>query len=173
MLPRSSLCMRVMSCPKLSNITNSMQYSSLWMCLQWVCWIILLNKCVPRANSKNMVLNRGRKYNPTDCCGSEFIMLSVRFCVCSSYYTYRTVICHLDTFLNQYVYSRSGKDSTADWVGVVGKMLPYRVSVCFMFIHLNSLTDCDVLSFELCSPPILHNVLSVKWITWKLLFFIF
>lgn len=50
MLQRSSLCVRVMSSLKISNITNSMQYSALWMCLEWVCWIILLNKCAPRAN---------------------------------------------------------------------------------------------------------------------------
>lgn len=68
----SSHCLRVMSSPEAFK-HNSMQYSTLWMCLQWVCWIILLNKCVLRENSNNMVHDRGREYYPADSHGSMFI----------------------------------------------------------------------------------------------------
>lgn len=122
---------RVMSSLKLSNITNGMQYSALWMCLQWVCWIILLNKFVLRENSKNMVLNRGRQYYPTDCCGSKFIttlhsLLDSVFAP-AIIHTEPWFVTFLswripESFLNQYVYSGSNKDSSADCVGVVDKL---------------------------------------------------
>lgn len=123
------LRLRVMSSPKLSNITNSMQYSALWMCLQWVCWIILLNKCVLRENSKNMVLNRGRQYKPTDCCGSRFIT-TFRSLLDSVFapaiiHTKLLFVTSLSWHIPESictVHSRSSKDSTVATVGVVGKL---------------------------------------------------
>lgn len=159
------LCSRVMSSPKLSNITNSMQYSALWMCLQLVCWIILLNKCVLRENSKNMVHNRGRQYNPTDCCGSRFIttLRSLLDSVFAPAIIHTKLLCV--TFFSWHipesiytVYSRLCKDSPVERGGVVGK--PYGVSVCLMFRQINSLHIVICLLSDHVLSPILHNVLS-------------
>lgn len=72
-LPPSLLCRRVTSSPKLLNIINSVYHSSLWKALQWVCWIILPDKCFLRENSTNVAVNTRRGFYPADFCGRKFV----------------------------------------------------------------------------------------------------
>lgn len=128
-----------MSSPKLSNITNSMQYSALWMCLQWVCWIILLNKCVLRENSKNMVLNRGRKYNPTDCCESTFIttlhpLLDSLFAPLIMY-TEPWFVISISWYFSASEYPQQG-----EWGQRCGQTVTIE-SVCLLSVQTNTATD--------------------------------
>lgn len=72
-LPPSLLCRRVTSSPKLLNIINRVHHSSLWKALQWVCWIILPDKCFLRENPTNAAVNTRGGFYPAHFCGRKFV----------------------------------------------------------------------------------------------------
>lgn len=129
------VCLKVMSSLKLSNITNSMQYSTWWMCLQWVWWIVLL-KNVSSERTQRLWFSTGKGNVNQQIAVEAYILAlcSLLDPIFSS--SYRALICHF-SFITRFWFSMYIVMSSYLIASLVTLLLP----MFFWQLIINAKTD--------------------------------